>query len=228
CLNYLFRYFIDHTIRAEQEDYETEGVEWEHVDYFNNKTVCDMIEGRHGLLSLLDEVSSYKDNDGKVLVNRYNRAMENHDHYFPGEEAVYGTGYAAARDSGGKAGNANGLNPTNDDSGKVGVVAAKAVSSRVSLGRGDKQFLDAKKMFGIRHFAGNVTYEADKFIEKNADSLHRDILKILSESTNTLAAELFREGSADPAEPRQMARRHPSLSAQFKKQVRDLRCGSGC
>lgn len=61
------------------------------------QTVCDMIEGRHGLLSLLDEVSSYKDNDGKVLVNRYNRAMENHNHYFPGEEAVYGTAYAAAR-----------------------------------------------------------------------------------------------------------------------------------
>lgn len=33
------RYFIDHTIRAEQQDYETEGVEWEHVNYFNNK-VC--------------------------------------------------------------------------------------------------------------------------------------------------------------------------------------------
>lgn len=33
----LHRYFIDHTIRAEQEDYETEGVEWEHVEYFNNK-----------------------------------------------------------------------------------------------------------------------------------------------------------------------------------------------
>ena len=53
-----------------------------------------MIEGRHGLLSLLDEVSSYKDNDGAVLVNRYNRAMATHDHYFAGEEAVFGTGYA--------------------------------------------------------------------------------------------------------------------------------------
>ena len=38
------RYFIDHTIRAEQQDYEAEGVEWEHVDYFNNKVTlifCD-------------------------------------------------------------------------------------------------------------------------------------------------------------------------------------------
>lgn len=168
----------------------------------------------------------------------------------------------------------------------------------MSLGRGDKQFLDAKKMFGIRHFAGNVsvsslytssllrgavrpvglikrarggehlescltaccvqtlpvnsgcfclsgtkvyicicmttlfvrvqlffffpvqvTYDAEKFIEKNADSLHRDIVKILSESKNSLAAELFRQGSADPAESRRLGRRNPSLSAQFKKQV---------
>lgn len=56
-----------------------------------------MIEGRHGLLSLLDEVSSYKDNDGAVLVNRYNRVMSNHQHYFPGEEAVYGTAYGRER-----------------------------------------------------------------------------------------------------------------------------------
>lgn len=63
------------------------------LSLLTHKTVCDMIEGRHGLLSLLDEVSSYKDNDGAVLVNRYNRAMSDHDHYFPGEEAVYGTGY---------------------------------------------------------------------------------------------------------------------------------------
>lgn len=54
-----------------------------------------MIEGRRGLLSLLDEVSSIKTNDGSVLVNNYNRAMCSHDHYFSGEEAVYGTGYTS-------------------------------------------------------------------------------------------------------------------------------------
>lgn len=37
------RYFIDHTIRAEQDDYETEGVEWEHVDYFNNKVLMPLL-----------------------------------------------------------------------------------------------------------------------------------------------------------------------------------------
>lgn len=48
CINYvnekLQQYFIDHTIRAEQEDYEAEGVDWEHVDYFNNKVLLSLIE----------------------------------------------------------------------------------------------------------------------------------------------------------------------------------------
>ncbi|CAM9723719.1 unnamed protein product [Ectocarpus sp. 6 AP-2014] len=235
CINYvnekLQQYFIDHTIRAEQDDYEAEGVEWEHVDYFNNKTVCDMIEGRHGLLSLLDEVSSYKDNDGKVLVNRYNRVMANHDHYFPGEEAVYGTGYGRRRSSASVNGFSNGNNGSGSgkaplkatSSGRAGA-GADAVYSRVTVARGDKHFLDAKQMFGIRHFAGNVTYAADRFIEKNADRLHGDVKRLLAKSTNPLAAELFREG-AKSAGPHNKARRHPSLSAQFKKQV-DALCGS--
>ncbi|CAM9504516.1 unnamed protein product [Pylaiella littoralis] len=234
CINYvnekLQQYFIDHTIRAEQDDYEAEGVEWEHVDYFNNKTVCDMIEGRQGLLSLLDEVSSYKSSGGASLVNRYNRAMANHDHYFPGEEAVYGTAYGRKypppppplllnhRDGGGDA--RSGLRPT------AGPEGAAAVSSRITIGRADKQFVDAKTMFGIRHFAGNVTYGTEKFIEKNADRLHRDLVKLLSQSTNPLAAELFQEPKSSAAkQPQNKARRHLSLSAQFKKQV-DALCGS--
>ncbi|CAM9168994.1 unnamed protein product, partial [Laminaria digitata] len=212
CINYvnekLQQYFIDHTIRAEQQDYEAEGVEWEHVDYFNNKTVCDMIEGRHGLLSLLDEVSSYKDNDGAVLVNRYNRAMATHDHYFSGEEAVFGTGYTRKRSSL----SVKSLSTNGSD----------AAHSRSSAGRRDKRLVDAKKMFGIRHFAGNVTYAAENFIEKNADRLHRDLTSLLANSSNPLAAELFKEA---PAGPHNKARRHPSLSAQFKKQVEAL-CGS--
>lgn len=62
-----------------------------------------------------------------------------------------------------------------------------------------------------------MTYAAEKFIEKNADRLHRDLTTLLANSSNPLAAELFTE---PPAGPHNKARRHPSLSAQFKKQVR--------
>ena len=48
CINYrnekLQQYFIDLTLRAEQEEYAAEGIAWEAVDYFNNKVVCELIE----------------------------------------------------------------------------------------------------------------------------------------------------------------------------------------
>jgi len=35
------------TLKSEQEEYNKEGIEWEHIDYFNNKIICDLIEEKH-------------------------------------------------------------------------------------------------------------------------------------------------------------------------------------
>ena len=33
-----------------------EGIEWEQIDYFNNKVICDMVEKKHsGIIAVLDE-----------------------------------------------------------------------------------------------------------------------------------------------------------------------------
>ncbi len=49
CINYvnekLQQFFIELTIKAEQEEYNKEGIKWEPIKYFNNKIVCDLIEG---------------------------------------------------------------------------------------------------------------------------------------------------------------------------------------
>jgi myosin-1 len=36
--------FIELTLRTEQEEYVKEGIEWKHIDYFDNKEICDLIE----------------------------------------------------------------------------------------------------------------------------------------------------------------------------------------
>ena len=36
--------------------------------------------------------------------------------------------------------------------------------------------------FGIRHYAGEVTYQVDGLLEKNRDTFRDDILKMLKES----------------------------------------------
>jgi myosin-1 len=62
CINYvnekLQQIFIELTLKAEQEEYLSEGIKWKPVEFFNNKVVCDLIEGKApiGILIVLDDV----------------------------------------------------------------------------------------------------------------------------------------------------------------------------
>ena len=49
--------FIALTLKAEQEEYVREGIEWKEVKYFNNKVVCELIEAKQppGILLVLDD-----------------------------------------------------------------------------------------------------------------------------------------------------------------------------
>ena len=43
-------------LKQEQEEYQREGIEWQHIEYFNNKVIVDLIEAQHkGVLAILDE-----------------------------------------------------------------------------------------------------------------------------------------------------------------------------
>uniref|UniRef100_A0A8C4JIF7 Myosin IH n=1 Tax=Dromaius novaehollandiae TaxID=8790 RepID=A0A8C4JIF7_DRONO len=60
CINYcnekLQQLLIEMTLKAEQEEYELEGIEWEPIPYFNNKIICDLVEQKYkGIISILDE-----------------------------------------------------------------------------------------------------------------------------------------------------------------------------
>lgn len=62
CINYvnekLQQLFIELTLRGEQEEYKSEGIEWVPVKYFDNKVIVDLIEGQSppGLMILMDDV----------------------------------------------------------------------------------------------------------------------------------------------------------------------------
>ena len=39
-----------------QEEYEREGIEWVHIDYFNNEVICKLIDSSpQGIFSIMDE-----------------------------------------------------------------------------------------------------------------------------------------------------------------------------
>jgi myosin heavy subunit len=68
---------------SEQDEYAAEGIQWEHIDYFNNKIVCDLIEAKRpaGIIAYLDEESIYPNGSDASLLQKMNRNLSKHPHY---------------------------------------------------------------------------------------------------------------------------------------------------
>lgn len=67
----------------EQEEYLREGIEWQNIDYFNNRVICELVEQQHkGIIAILDEACL---NVGTVTDQMYLEAMDGklkgHRHY---------------------------------------------------------------------------------------------------------------------------------------------------
>lgn len=60
CINYcnekLQQLFIELVMKREQEEYASEGITWVDVQYFDNKSICDMVDKpTTGIIAILDE-----------------------------------------------------------------------------------------------------------------------------------------------------------------------------
>lgn len=90
CINYvnekLQQIFIQLTLKAEQEEYRAEGIQWEDVDYFNNKVCCDLIESQSrpaGLFRILDDVCTMPMGSDQKFLAQAADAYSHHEHFVP-------------------------------------------------------------------------------------------------------------------------------------------------
>ena len=187
CINYanekLQQKFTLDIFRSVQQEYEFEGIELGEVTYSDNADVLKLIEGRMGLISVLnEECVRPKGNDVAFVTKVY--AM-NKD-----SEPLYK----------------------------------------------DRFFQDYE--FGVKHYAGPVTYDANNFVTKNMDSLPSDLTDCKKLSTNTiLKSDITRvvgNQSKQRAAPTKSvggrgigARKGPSLNSdtvwtKFKTQLGEL------
>ena len=70
-------------LQQEQEEYKREGIQWEHIDYFNNMVICQLIDESHkGIIAIMDEACL---NVGKItdpmLLEEMDRKLAGHKHY---------------------------------------------------------------------------------------------------------------------------------------------------
>jgi len=171
CINYcnekLQQLFIELTLRKEQAEYASEGIEWEHIDFFNNKTVCELIETkqkkRPGILSLLDEECSLL---GKVsdltLLKKLDNVLRDHPQYVEVKTSPH--------------------------------------------------------HFVVKHYAGEVRYTATGFLDKAKDTLFRDLIEAIGNTShNEFIRSLFPETKVERDQ-----KRPPTVGIQFRAQMLQL------
>ncbi|VDD93459.1 unnamed protein product [Enterobius vermicularis] len=144
CINFvnekLQQVFIELTLKAEQEEYVSEGIVWTPIDYFNNKIVCDLIEAKKppGIMCILNDICSqiHGQSEGvdNQFLSRLSQLLSTHQHLHIGPDC-----------------------------------------------------------FVVRHYAGDVTYHADGFCEKNRDVFYQDFIPLMQSSQKPYIKSLFPE-----------------------------------
>ncbi|KAG2451764.1 hypothetical protein HYH02_003543 [Chlamydomonas schloesseri] len=74
CINLanekLQQHFNQHVFKMEQAEYEREQIDWSYIEFVDNQDVLDLIEGKLGILDLLDEVCRFVEAKGKDFAEK--------------------------------------------------------------------------------------------------------------------------------------------------------------
>ncbi|NXW03016.1 MYO15 protein, partial [Fregetta grallaria] len=84
-------------------------------------------------------------------------------------------------------------------------------------------------VFTVKHYAGPVTYQVHKFLNKNRDQLRLEVLDIFSQSRLKVVSHIFRKAKAAYSQQREMGARGKGLKPQastlvskFQQSLQDL------
>ncbi|KAJ6570149.1 P-loop containing nucleoside triphosphate hydrolase protein [Mycena vulgaris] len=156
CINYanekLQSEFNTYVFKLAQEDYVKEKINWTFIDFDDNQPAIDLMEGKLGILALLDEESRLPLGSDASFLQKLNAQLDK-----PANKAVY------------------------------------------------KMPKFANAGFTIAHYALDVTYQVEGFLEKNRDTVPEEHLNLLTSSSNTFLREVLDTAlhrvSAETADP---------------------------
>ena len=141
CINYanekLQQEFNQHVFKLEQEEYVREQIDWTFINFSDNQPCIDLIEGKLGVLSLLDEESRLPMGSDEQFVTKL------HHNFAADKQKFY------------------------------------------------KKPRFGKSAFTVCHYATDVTYESDGFIEKNRDTVPDEHMEVMRKTTNAFLSEVL-------------------------------------
>lgn len=143
CINYsnerLQNQFNNCVFLLEQKEYKNEGIAWNEIEFPDNSICIQMIQGRVGIIDLLEEECKLPRGSDKAFTSKMNRLLEGTHTY-----------------------------------------------SCV------KRFVDSK--FVVHHYAGQVEYETDGFVNKNRDVISHDLGVLMGKASNVKRSSTQRVG----------------------------------
>lgn len=169
CNEHLQQFFNTFVFRSELDDYEKEGLKFQcDVSFTDNADVLQLVDGRGGLLDMLDEEVVMPKATDESYVSKVKSGHSKHQCF-----------------------------------------VLPKINSRVK--------------FGVKHFAGEVTYNCEGFLQKNADKPPDDFMKLLSVSELDLLKQLSLDPGQEAAAPAKASSRKPkSTSSKFRSSLRTL------
>ncbi|ORX34366.1 P-loop containing nucleoside triphosphate hydrolase protein [Kockovaella imperatae] len=142
CINWanekLQQEFNAHVFKLEQEEYVREQINWTFIDFADNQACIDVIEGKMGVLTLLDEESRLPAGADASFASKLHQQLAKPEH--------------------------------------------KDVFKKPRFNQ---------NAFTIAHYAHDVTYDVDGFIEKNRDTVPDEQLALLQDSSNEFLKEVL-------------------------------------
>ncbi|RXK42233.1 hypothetical protein M231_00591 [Tremella mesenterica] len=142
CINWanekLQQEFNAHVFKLEQEEYMREEIKWQFIDFADNQACIDVIEGKMGILTLLDEESRLPAGADASFANKLHQQLSKPEH--------------------------------------------KEVFKKPRFNQ---------NAFTIAHYAHDVVYDVDGFIDKNRDTVPDEHLALLQESSNEFLREVL-------------------------------------
>ncbi|KAI8083120.1 P-loop containing nucleoside triphosphate hydrolase protein [Halteromyces radiatus] len=179
CINYanekLQQQFNQHVFKLEQEEYVREQINWTFIEFSDNQKCIELIEGRMGILSLLDEESRMPSGSDEGFIQKL---------YTNFDKPEFKSHFKKPRFS--------------------------------------------NKAFTISHYAHQVEYESENFMDKNKDTVPDEHLALLrSTDFDFLKQVLDKAAAANPSPPVESKRmsmmyRKPTLGSIFKLSLINL------